>query len=101
MEISSKKLGVVIVLNEEDKVIGIVTDGDLRRLMEKNSPDIFNTNAEAIMSKSPKIIGKDALAAKALQIMEKHSITSLITINGNETPTGIIHLHDILKAGVV
>ena len=101
MEISSKKLGIVIVVDQDDKVLGIITDGDLRRLMEKKEKDTFKTTAEEMMSTNPKTIEKNALAARALQIMEKHSITSLIITNGSKGPTGIIHLHDILKAGVV
>ena len=101
MEISSKKLGMAIVVNQDDKVLGIITDGDLRRLMKKKEKDIFKTTAKEMMSINPKTIEKNALAARALQIMEKHSITSLIITNGSKGPTGIIHLHDILKAGVV
>ena len=101
MEISSNKLGMAIVVDEDGKVFGIVTDGDLRRLMEKKEKDIFKTTAKEMMSTNPKTIEKSALAARALQIMEKHSITSLIITNGSKGPTGIIHLHDILKAGVV
>jgi len=101
MEISSKKLGMAIVVNQDDKVLGIITDGDLRRLMEKKEKDTFKTTAEEMMSTNPKTIEKNALAARALQIMEKHSITSLIITNGSKGPSGIIHLHDILKAGVV
>jgi len=101
MEISSKKLGMAIVVNQDDKVLGIITDGDLRRLMEKKEKDIFKTTAEEMMSTNPKTIEKNALAARALQIMEKNSITSLIITNGSKGPSGIIHLHDILKAGVV
>lgn len=101
MEISSKKLGMAIVVNQDDKVLGIITDGDLRRLMKKKEKDIFKTTAKEMMSINPKTIEKNALAARALQIMEKHSITSLIITNGSNGPTGIIHLHDILKAGVV
>ncbi len=99
-EISSKKLGITIVVDKEDKVVGIITDGDLRRLLEKKR-DIFKTKAEKIMTKNPKIVEKNNLAARALQIMEKYSISSLIITNENKNPTGIIHLHDILKAGVV
>ncbi len=99
-EISSKKLGITIVVDKEDKVVGIITDGDLRRLLEKKR-DVFKTTAEKIMTKNPKIVEKNNLAAKALQIMEKYSISSLIITNENKNPTGIIHLHDILKTGVV
>ena len=77
----------------------MVTDGDLRRLMEKNK-DISKLNASNMMAKKPKTITQETLAAKAVQIMEEHSITSLIVSNENEI-AGVIHLHDILKAGIV
>lgn len=102
MEISSKKLGVTIVVDKENKVVGIITDGDLRRLMEKREGDILKITAQEMMSTDPKIIEKHALTAEAIQVMEKYSITSLVITDGNnKNPSGIIHLHDILKAGVV
>ncbi len=99
-EISSKKMGVTAVVDGKMALKGIVTDGDLRRLLEKRR-DIFEIKASEIMSKNPKIIDKDELAAKALQIMEQYSITSLLIVDGKNFPTGIVHLHDLLKAGVV
>lgn len=98
-EISSKRLGVTTVVNTDGVLKGIVTDGDLRRLLEKRR-DIFEITASEIMSKNPKTIDKDELAAKALQIMEQYSITSLLIVDGKNSPTGIVHLHDLLKAGV-
>ena len=99
-EISSKKLGVTCVVDGDGVLKGIVTDGDLRRLLEKRR-DIFEITASEIMTKNPKTIDKDELAAKALQIMEQYSITSLLIVDGKNSPTGIVHLHDLLKAGVV
>ncbi|MEK7846234.1 MAG: KpsF/GutQ family sugar-phosphate isomerase [Nitrospinota bacterium] len=99
-EISSKRLGVTTVVNTDGILKGIVTDGDLRRLLEKKR-DIFEITASEIMSKNPKIIDKNELVAKALQIMEQYSITSLLIVDGKNSPTGIVHLHDLLKAGVV
>lgn len=99
-EISSKRLGVTTVVNTDGVLKGIVTDGDLRRLLEKRR-DVFEITAAEIMSKNPKTIDKDELAAKALQIMEQYSITSLLIVDGKNSPTGIVHLHDLLKAGVV
>ncbi|HBA26156.1 MAG TPA: D-arabinose 5-phosphate isomerase [Nitrospinae bacterium] len=99
-EISSKKMGVTAVVDGKMVLKGIVTDGDLRRLLEKRR-DIFEIKASEIMSKNPKTIDKDELAAKALQIMEQYSITSLLIVDGKNSPTGIVHLHDLLKAGVV
>jgi arabinose-5-phosphate isomerase len=99
-EISSKKLGVTTVVDKNGVLKGIVTDGDLRRLLEKRK-DVFEITASEMMTGNPKIIGKDELAAKALQIMEQYSITSLLIVDERNSPAGIVHLHDLLKAGVV
>jgi arabinose-5-phosphate isomerase len=101
-EITSKRLGVTGVCSTEGHLIGVITDGDLRRALEKFS-DLFNREASEVMTKNPKWIEKDALAAKAVQRMEEYSITSLFVFNktGDKVPVGIIHLHDLLKAGVV
>jgi arabinose-5-phosphate isomerase len=101
-EITSKRLGVTGVSNTEGHLVGVITDGDLRRALEKFS-DLFNREASEVMTKNPKWIEKDALAAKAVQRMEEYSITSLFVFNkaGDKVPVGIIHLHDLLKAGVV
>ena len=98
-EMSQKRLGFTLVTNQNGKLKGMVTDGDLRRLMEKNK-DISKLNASNMMAKKPKTITQETLAAKAIQVMEEHSITSLIVSNENEIE-GVIHLHDILKAGIV
>jgi arabinose-5-phosphate isomerase len=101
-EITSKRLGVTGVCNTEGHLVGVITDGDLRRGLEKFS-DLFNREASEVMTRNPKWIEKDALAAKAVQRMEEYSITSLFVFNkgGDKIPAGIIHLHDLLKAGVV
>jgi arabinose-5-phosphate isomerase len=101
-EITSKRLGVTAVCNAEGHLVGVITDGDLRRALEKFS-DLFNREASAVMTKNPKWIERDALAAKAVQRMEEYSITSLFVFErgGDKVPVGIIHLHDLLKAGVV
>lgn len=101
-EITSKRLGVTGVCNAEGHLVGVITDGDLRRGLEKFS-DLFNREASEVMTKNPKWIERDALAAKAVQRMEEYSITSLFVFNkgGDKAPVGIIHLHDLLKAGVV
>jgi len=98
-EITSKKLGFTTVVNTEGHLVGIITDGDLRRLMEREAEPL-NQTAFKVMSRNPKIISKESLAAKALQIMETHSITSLVVGEGPDRIEGVIHLHDILKAGV-
>jgi arabinose-5-phosphate isomerase len=101
-EITSKRLGVTAVCNAEGHLVGVITDGDLRRALEKFS-DLFNREASEVMTKNPKWIERDALAAKAVQRMEEYSITSLFVFvkGGDKVPVGIIHLHDLLKAGVV
>lgn len=101
-EITSKRLGVTGVCNQQGHLIGVITDGDLRRALEKFS-DLLNRTVCEVMTRNPKWIEKDALAAKAVQRMEEYSITSLFVFNnpGDKVPVGIIHLHDLLKAGVV
>lgn len=98
-EITSKRLGITGVIGSKGMLTGSITDGDLRRAMEKGL-DILNKKASDIMTGNPKRIGTDALAAEALQKMEQHSITSLFVMD-SEKVTGIVHLHDLLKAGVI
>jgi len=100
LEMTSKRLGTTTVVNEKGELVGIFTDGDLRRLVEKTD-EIFSLKAKQAMTKNPKTIHGEELAAKALNMMESYSITSLIITNGKKEPIGIVHLHDILKAGVV
>jgi arabinose-5-phosphate isomerase len=101
-EISSKRLGVTAVCNGDGHLMGVITDGDLRRALEKFN-DLLDRQASEVMTRNPKWIEKDALAAKAVQRMEEYSITSLFVFSqtGDKVPVGIIHLHDLLKAGVV
>lgn len=101
-EITSKKLGVTGVVNNEGHLVGVFTDGDLRRVMAQGL-DTLQQPISEVMSRSPKRILRRNLAAKALQIMESHSITSLFVFDDEEgqTPVGVVHLHDLLKAGVV
>lgn len=100
-EITSKKLGVTGVVDAQGNLVGVFTDGDLRRRIEGGF-DILNAPIGTIMSASPKRILRSNLAAKALQRMEEHSITSLFVFESEESrvPVGIIHIHDLLKAGV-
>lgn len=101
-EITSKQLGVTGVVDDDGKLIGVFTDGDLRRIMEQGLESLQQPIRQ-VMSTSPKRILRRNLAAKALQIMEAHSITSLFVFADDEgtVPVGIVHLHDLLKAGVV
>jgi arabinose-5-phosphate isomerase len=98
MEISEKRLGVTAVI-ENDTLVGIITDGDIRRML--NNRDTFaDLTAKDIMTKSPKTIQYKAMVVDALNILEDFSITQLVVEDGNKY-VGIIHLHDILKEGIV
>ncbi len=99
IEISSKRLGATAVVTENDELLGIITDGDLRRMLEKNT-DINEAKAIDIMTKNPKTISRNELAVKAFEQMEKNSITQLVVTDGNRY-LGMIHLHDLLKEGIV
>jgi arabinose-5-phosphate isomerase len=100
-EITSKRLGVTAVLNSDDELVGVVTDGDLRRAIERYD-NVLSRSASDVMTKNPKTIKKDALATYALKKMEEFSITSLFVVEkeGEKRPTGIIHIHDLLKAKI-
>ncbi|OFX30378.1 MAG: D-arabinose 5-phosphate isomerase [Bacteroidetes bacterium GWA2_32_17] len=98
-EISSKRMGAAVVVDEKDNVLGIITDGDLRRMLEKPF-DFNNVTAKDIMTKSPKYVSVDEMAINAFYLMEKHKITQLIVCKDNKYK-GILHIHDILHEGIV
>ncbi len=103
-EISSKKMGVTAVLDPAGKLLGVISDGDLRRWMEKTEKtgeNLLAKKAGDIMTHDPKVIAKDALAAEAMAIMENSSITCLMILDAERRPEGVVHLHDLLRAGVV
>jgi arabinose-5-phosphate isomerase len=100
LEISTKRLGMTMVVDGEGRLAGIVTDGDLRRGLEKHS-NLLEQQVKDCMTPSPKIIDRDELAARAVQVMEHYKITSLVIVDPAGRPDGVIHLHDILQAGVV
>ena len=97
-EISSKRMGAVCVV-EKNKVLGIITDGDLRRFLQKNN-NIMTSKAKDLMVKNPKVIMESELAFTALNIMKKNNITQLLVLKKNKYD-GIIHLHDILKEEII
>jgi len=101
-EITSKRLGVTGVSDQSGRLVGVITDGDLRRGLER-LPDLLDRKAAEVMTRSPKGIQALALAAQAVQKMEEFSITSLFVYQdlNDGRPVGIVHLHDLLKAGVV
>ena len=98
VEISEKRLGVTAVI-ENDKVIGIITDGDIRRMLNKNET-IVGLTAKDIMTINPKVIKSSDMVVDALNIMEDFSITQLVVVDNGDYK-GVIHLHDILKEGIV
>ena len=99
LEISSKRLGCTSVVDGNKILQGIITDGDLRRMLEKGI-DLNTIKASEIMTRNPKTIEKDEFAVKALQLMQQSNITQLVVMDGNKV-AGFIHLHDLLKEGIV
>ena len=100
--ISEKGLGMTGVLSDKDEMVGIITDGDIRRGLENSGNKLFDQTAGNLMSENPKWVTADTLAISALELMEKHSITSLFVYSNTELkkPDGIVHIHDILKSGI-
>ena len=99
IEMTAKRLGAAVVVNETENILGIITDGDLRRMLEKTS-SFENLQAKDIMSSNPKTIAADILAVYALEEMRKHNISQLVVENNN-IYAGIIHLHDLVKEGII
>lgn len=99
VEISAKRLGAVAVVDKNNLLLGVITDGDLRRLLGK-SISIDNVTAEDVMTKMPKTIGADELAVDALDLMRKKSITQLVVVDGKKY-LGFIHLHDLIREGLI
>jgi arabinose-5-phosphate isomerase len=100
LEITAKKLGMTTVTDASGKLAGIITDGDLRRFIQKGG-DFSRTTAGQLASRNPKSIGPDDLAARAVEMMERFSITTLVVTEGDRKIAGVIHLHDLLKNGIV
>jgi len=98
IEISSNRLGIAAV-TEKGKIVGVVTDGDVRRMLQKDL-DINKMKAKDIMTKKPKSVAKDAMAIDALQLMKKHNITQLAVANAGKL-LGFVHLHDLLEEGII
>ena len=99
IEMTSKRLGMTVVLDEKDNIVGIITDGDLRRMLERKS-QLDGLKAKEIMSATPITIDKDEMAVKALGIMRNKSITQLVVVDRTHY-LGIIHLHDLIKEGLI
>ena len=98
IEISKKRLGATAVI-ENDEIIGMITDGDIRRMLEKNS-NISLLTAQDIMTKNPKTMKSDAMAIDALNTLENFGITQILVVNDQNKYEGVIHLHDLIKEGI-
>ncbi|MBP3254419.1 MAG: KpsF/GutQ family sugar-phosphate isomerase [Bacteroidales bacterium] len=101
MEMTTKRLGCTAV-TDKDNIVGIITDGDLRRFLEAHGSNLdMNIAAEKIMTQQPKTIKEDAFAVKALEIMREHEITQILVTDAQGGYLGVIHLHDLLKEGII
>jgi arabinose-5-phosphate isomerase len=100
LEISRKGLGMTAIVNDERQVVGIYTDGDLRRTLEKNV-DFTATVISSVMSHNPRSILPDALAAEAVQIMEQYNISQVLVIDSDNKLVGALNMHDLLRAKVI
>jgi len=100
LEMSAKKLGMTTVVDRAGALVGIITDGDLRRFLQQGG-DFSKITAGSLASRHPKLIGPDELAAKAVEMMERYSITTLVVADNAKRIVGVVHLHDLLKHGIV
>jgi arabinose-5-phosphate isomerase len=98
VEMTSKGFGCVGIVDGRGLIVGIVTDGDLRRHMDMG-PDLMAATVDEVMTRNPKTISRDTLAGEALELLNSSKITALIVTDANK-PVGIVHLHDLLRAGV-
>jgi len=100
LEMSGKRLGLTCVVDAAGRLQGLITDGDLRRAMEQ-ADDLWCLKARELMTKHPKTVELATPAAEALAVMEKCSITSLLIVDADARPIGVLHVHDLLKAGLM
>ncbi len=100
LEMSAKKLGMTTVVDRAGTLLGVITDGDLRRFLQQGG-DFSKITAGSLASRRPKLIGPDELAAKSVEMMERYSITTLVVADSAKRIVGVVHLHDLLKHGIV
>ena len=100
LEMSAKKLGMTTVVDRAGALLGVITDGDLRRFLQQGG-DFSKITAGSLASRRPKLIGPDELAAKSVEMMERYSITTLVVADSAKRIVGVVHLHDLLKHGIV
>jgi arabinose-5-phosphate isomerase len=99
VEMTTKRLGCTCVVDDDGRLDGLITDGDLRRLLQK-TPDISRVSAAEVMSRQPKTVREGTLAMHVLQEMETYNITQMIVVDARHCPKGVVHLHDLVKAGL-
>jgi arabinose-5-phosphate isomerase len=99
-EMSSKRLGMTCVVDDDGRLVGVFTDGDLRRLMSRQ-PDVLGLTAGDVMTPRPITIGRQLLAVEALRIMETHKITSVVVVDGEGRVSGVVHLHDLWRTQMI
>lgn len=100
LEMSAKKLGMTTVVDRAGALVGVITDGDLRRFVQQGG-DFSKGTAGFLASRRPKMIGPDELAAKAVEMMERYAITTLVVADNAKRIVGVVHLHDLLKHGII
>ena len=100
VEVSLKGLGMTAVVDDEKKLVGLFTDGDLRRILDEKV-DIHQDEISSVMTNNPTVASEDLLAAEALKIMEDKKINGLVIVDKDNTPIGAMNMHDLLKSGVL
>jgi arabinose-5-phosphate isomerase len=100
LEMTEKGFGMTTIINTQGELLGVFTDGDLRRIIDSET-DLSSVNMSQVMTENPKTVNHDMLVAEALTIMEKASITAVVVEDASNHPIGVLHMHDILRAGVI
>ncbi len=100
LEMTEKGFGMTTIINTQGELLGVFTDGDLRRIIDSKT-DLSSVNMSQVMTENPKTVNHDMLVAEALTIMEKASITAVVVEDARNHPIGVLHMHDILRAGVI
>jgi arabinose-5-phosphate isomerase len=101
VEMSRKRLGMTAIVDDDGRLLGLFTDGDLRRALDDAAIDLRQTRIGAVMTRMPKTIGMDALAVEAAQMMETHQINALLVVDPQQHVVGALNIHDLLRARVV
>ena len=101
VEMTRKRLGMTAVVDDDGRLLGLYTDGDLRRSLDDENLDLRNTRIAEVMTRAPKTIGADALAVEAARLMETHKISGLLVVDAERRVVGALNIHDLLRARVV